>query len=123
MPVLSEVQNSTFIVTLIGDLEGGQLIDAIVAGYSDPRFTVTSSILVDVRQSLANPSSEDMYQACKRILGPRPPGHRGKWAILVRNEPLRFGLGRMAAGRMGSLGVEMAVFTEMDAALRYLARP
>lgn len=123
MPVSSEFQNAIFMVTIVGEFESGQLLQAIIAGYSDPLFTVHTSVLVDARLSLANPSGEDVYRASRKITDQRPAGHTGKWVIVVRSEPLHIGLGRMAALTMESLGIPMAVFTEMNTALDYLRQP
>lgn len=117
---MSEFQNDTFVVTIWGDFLPGQLKDAIVAGYSDPRFTANTAILVDSTRSLAIPSAADVQGASRIILGRRPVGHTGKFAIVTRSEPLRFGLARMAALTMESLGATMAVFQERDAALKFL---
>jgi hypothetical protein len=120
MPVSSGFQGEIFVVTIIGGFASGELLQAIIAGYSDPLFVADTPVLVDARHSLANPAGEDMHQASRTITRQRPAGHDGKWAIVVRTEPVRIGLGRMAALTMESLGVPMGAFTEMNAALAYL---
>src|SRR5690242_7652343 len=117
---MSEFQNGSFVVTIWGDFFPGQLRDAIISGYSDPRFTANTPILVDSSRSLAIPSGADVQGASRIILGRRPVGHTGKFAIVTRSEPLRFGLARMAALMMESLGATMAVFKDRDAALNFL---
>ena len=117
---MSEFQNDTFVVTIWGDFTHGELRNAIIAGYSDPRFTANTPVLVDSTRSVAIPSGADVQESSRIILGRRPAGHTGKFAIVTRSEPLRFGLARMAALTMESLGTTMAVFEERDAALKFL---
>lgn len=121
MPAVSEFQNATFVVSVWGDFAPGELRDAIISGYSDPRFRVDTPILVDTTRSLAMPSGADVIESSRIIFGRRPTGHTGKFAIVTRNEPLRFGLARMATLTMESFGAAMAVFQETDAALKFLA--
>jgi hypothetical protein len=122
MPVSWEFQHGIFIVTATGNYAADELVQAIGKGYSDPEFVQTTPVLVDARQSAANPSSEDVRQTCRRIIGRRPPGHIGKWAIVTGHDPLRFGIGRMGSLTMETLGISVEVFTEMDAALTYVSR-
>src|SRR5690242_17067036 len=117
---MSEFQDDTLVVTIWGDFVHGQLREAIVAGYSDPRFTANTPILVDATRSVAIPSGADVQESSRIILGRRPAGHTGRFAIVTRSEPLRFGLARMAALTMESLGATMAVFQETEAALKFL---
>ena len=120
MPVSSEFQDGIFRITPVGDYQSDDLVAAITQGYSNPKFVQTTPLLVDTRQSAANPSSDDVQQTCRRILGHRPPGHIGKWAIVTGTDPLRFGIGRMGSLTMQSLGVPVEVFTEMAPALAYV---
>ena len=120
VPITSEFQNETFVVTILGDFAPGELTEAIISAYSDPHFMASTPILVDTRRSLANPSGADMRDASRTILGRRPAGHTGRFAIVTRSEPLRFGLARMATLNMESFGATMAVFHETDAALKFL---
>ena len=64
--------------------------------------------------------SADMRRISKRVLARRPARHTGKWATLAASDPLRYGIARMGALNMQSLGVPMAVFTDYDAAIRHL---
>lgn len=120
MPVSSAFQDGIFVVTPVGEYELNDLVAVVTKGYSDPKFAQTTPLLFDTRQSTANPSSDDVQQLCRRILGPRPPGHIGKWALVTGKDPLRFGIGRMGSLTMHSLGVPVEVFTEMNPALAYI---
>ena len=120
MPIFSEFQDDIFRVKIVGNFAAGELLEAFLAGFADPRFTASTAIFVDARLSSANPSGKDVSRSSERIAASRPIGHSGKWAIVTSTTPVRFGLGRMAALTMESIGVPMAVFTEMDAALEYL---
>jgi hypothetical protein len=111
MPVSSQFQGQVFVVSMIGHYAYDDLAQAIISAYSHPNFTATTSVLVDARQSEANPSSDDVRHTSQKVVGRRPAGHSGKWAVLVGQGPLRFGIGRMGALTMGSLGVPMEVFT------------
>lgn len=120
MPITYTFHGNAVVVTVEGILQPGQLIETITSAYNDPQFMLKTSVLVDVRQSAANPTSAEVQQASRVIVGRRPPGHVGRWAILTSREPMRFGNGRMAALTMESLGVPMGVFTEIEPALDYL---
>lgn len=105
---------------MIGEYAYDDLAQTIISGYTDPSFTATTPVLVDATQSKADPSSEDVRRTSKKVVGRLPAGHRGKWAVLVGQGPLRFGIGRMGALTMASLGVPMEVFTEAGSALKFL---
>ena len=122
MPVSSEFQEGIFIVTPTGAYEADELVDVIRGGYTAPQFADNTHVLVDTRQSAANPSSEQVQQTCRRIVGQCPAGHKGKWALVTGTDPLRFGIGRMGSLVMKNLGISVEVFTEMDAALTYMRR-
>ena len=120
MPVSSEFQDGALIITPVGEYQSDDLVAVLTQGYSNAKFAQTTAVLFDTRQSAANPSSDDVQRLCRRILGQRPPGHIGKWAIVTGTDPLRFGIGRMGSLVMQSLGVPVEVFTEMDTALAYV---
>lgn len=120
MPVSSEFQDGVLIVTPSGAYQADELVEAIKQGYKAPQFGLTTHVLVDTRQSAANPSSEQVQQLCRRIIGQRPFEHKGKWAVVTGTDPLRYGIGRMGSLVMQSLGIPVEVFTEMDAALAYM---
>src|SRR5690242_13351938 len=105
MPVSAKFQDGIFVVTPVGDYGCDDLVTAITNGYADPNFGQTTAVLVDARESSANPTSDDVHHTCRRILGQRPPGHIGKWAVVTSKDPLRFGIGRMGSLTMQSLGV------------------
>lgn len=121
MPISSQFRDGTLVLTVVGEFPRGQIADTILAAYSDPRFTTDTDVLIDARKAQADPSA-NLNLSARRILGLRPAGHTGRWAIVVGLEPLQFGMARMAALTMQSLGVPMGAFTEMDAALAYLKR-
>ena len=122
MPVSSEFQNGILIVTPSGAYQADELVDVIKNGYTAPEFAHSTHVLVDTRQSEANPSSDEVQQVCRRIIGQCPAGHKGKWALVTGTDPLRFGIGRMGSLVMKNLGISVEVFTEMDAALAYMRR-
>src|SRR5689334_21854283 len=93
MPVSSEFQHGIFVVTATGSYEAEELVGVMKKGYAAPKFAQTTHVLVDTRKSAANPSSEDVQQMCRRIIGQRPPGHMGKWVVVTGTDPLRFGIG------------------------------
>ena len=55
-------------VTVEGALPPGRLIETITSAYTDPHFTLKTSVLVDVRQSAANPTSTEVQQASRVIV-------------------------------------------------------
>lgn len=120
MPVISDFQDEIFVVTVVGDYTYDEYVEAVVRGFSDPKFASTTPVLVDSRESAASPSSEDVRNVGRRILGRRPAGHIGNWAAVTNTQPLRYGSARMGGLTMASLGLEVQIFTDMDAALAYL---
>ena len=122
MSVSSEFQDGILIVTPCGAYEADELVDVIKNGYTAAEFAQTTNVLVDTRQSAANPSSDEVQQTCRRIIGQCPAGHRGKWAVVTGTDPLRFGIGRLISLVLKNLGIAVEVFTEMDAALAYMRR-
>ena len=122
MPVTSDFQDEIFVVKIVGEYTYDEYVDAIVRGFSDPRFTNATPVLVDSRESEASPTSEELRDVGRRILGQRPADHVGKWAAVTKSEPLRFGSARMGSLTMRSLGLEVQIFTDMDPAIAYLRR-
>ena len=120
MPVSSEIHKGILVITIVGEYELDELFDAITRGYTHPGFSETTPVLVDSRQSSANPSSDAVRQLCRKVIGRRPSGHTGKWAIVTGTDPLRFGIGRMSSLTMESMGVPVQVFTELNPALTYM---
>jgi hypothetical protein len=120
MPIHTEFHDGILRLSIAGLPPRGEVVEIFLAACSDPRFTAETAVLIDARESQANPSSADLHEYARRIIRRCPVGYAGKWAVVVRKEPLQFGLGRMGALTMESAGIPMAAFTEMDAALTYL---
>ena len=123
MPIACEFQDGLLLLTISGDYPLRELVDGIISAYSNPKFTTSTSVLMDARQSTANRSSEDVWLSSQKLVGQQPAGYVGKWAIVVGDGPFRFALGRMGALTMESMGVPMAAFTDVNAALEYLRAP
>lgn len=120
MPVSWAFQNSILVVTIVEEYEYREFIEALIQAYDNPEFTKTTAVLIDARQSRSTLSGADMQATKRTIIGRRPASHTGKWAMVTGPEPLRFGIGRMAALTMESMGVKAEVFTDLDAALKFL---
>jgi len=120
MPVYVEFRNDILFVTISGESTDDQLSAAVFAGYANSLFTPTTSVLLDARLSKANPSGEEVRRTCSKIIGRRPAGHSGKWALVTAREPLQFGIGRMRGLTMTGFGVPMEVFTDVHMALAFL---
>ena len=120
MPISSTFSDSILFLTIVAEVSKEEVIETAIAAFSDPRFKETMNVLVDARQSITNPSAVEMEMVIRTATSRRPRGHAGKWAIVVRNEPLRFGVGRMAAGMMGTFGIRTEVFTDVEKATQYL---
>lgn len=120
MPVYSKFQSGILVAIAVGQFTYDEFVEAVVHGYTDPSFTEKTPVLIDARESKADLTSADVHNISSRILGRRPAGHIGRWALVTSTEPLRFGIARMGALTMQSLGVPMEVFTDLRAALDYL---
>ena len=120
MPVSAKFQDQVLIVTVVGTFTIDEFVQTIVARFDDLKFTKTTPVLIDSRESQSQLMSADVREISRRVIARRPAGHTGKWATLTSADPLRFGIARMGATTIESLGVPMEVFTDMDPALAYL---
>jgi len=120
MAVSLSFQDGVLVVTMSGENAFREFVTAIRQAYADERFGTRTPVLIDARQSTAAPNAAEVHEGCRSLMMARPNGHAARWASVVRPEPLRFGIGRMVALTMESMGSETAVFTEVEAALTFL---
>ena len=120
MGISSEFQDGLFIVNIDGEYGPEDLVRVVAQGFKDPRFTQSTPVLLNAYLSSTNPPGAYIQRTTREIIDQRPTGHYGKWAIVAGNSPWRFGLARMRALWMDSLGVGMEVFTDTKPALDYL---
>lgn len=123
MPISSAVQDGLLTVTIVGEHLYEEVVEVVVRASADPNFSHATPVLLNARQWLGNPSSDEVWDGNRRIFSRRPDGHVGKWAILASAEPFRFGIARMIALTLESMGLSGAAFTDAEAALDYLRRP
>ena len=123
MPVSAKFQGDVLIVMVVGTFAIEEFVQTIVGKFADLKFTKSTPILIDSRDSQSQLMSADVREISGRVIARRPAGHTGKWATLTSADPLRFGIARMGALTMESLGVPMEVFTDMGSALAYLREP
>ena len=120
MPISYEFRDEILVVRIMGDYESADFTRTIAQGYTDPRFLRTTPILIDARESESSITGDEMQRIKRRIIGQLPAGHEGKWAMVTRTDPLRYGIGRMAGLVMESMGVPAVIFTDIEEARIFL---
>jgi hypothetical protein len=121
MPVTWEIRNGVLIVTLIGNYSFDEPIQAVAAAMADPGFRVGMSLLIDVRLSLVNPSSEATRKRAHWMASLHSSGFSSRYAIVVSAQPHQYGIGRMLATYLELEGLEMRIFTDLGEAWRWLS--
>ena len=121
MPVSWEIRSSILIVTLVGEC-GVDITKAFDEAMADPRFRAGTSLLLDVRRSADNPSSEEFRRRTELLARRTARGLATRVAILIGPKPHQYGLARMASVHSETNGIELEIFTEMDEALEWLER-
>ena len=122
MPVVWEVQQSVIIVSTNGHYRGSELLAAIDEA---TRRTPGLPLLFDSRAALGYLTPQEIGRRTQWIAGAHRQGLISRCAVLVPPNPYRVQVADLSAAELRKLGVETLVFTDGDAALRWLkgARP
>lgn len=121
MPVSWEIRSSILIVTLVGEC-GIEITKAFDEAMADPRFRAGTSLLLDVRRSADNPSSDEFRRRIELLARRTAKGLASRIAIVIGPKPHHYGLARMASVHSETKGIELEIFTEMKEALEWLER-
>ena len=121
MAVSWEIRGSILVLTLVGEC-GLEITKAFEEAMTDPRFLPGTSLLLDVRRSADNPSSDE-FRRRTELLGRRTArGLASRCALVIGPKPHQYGLARMASVHSETKGIELEIFTEMEEALGWLER-
>jgi len=87
----------------------------------DPRFQPGTSLLLDVRLSADNPTSDEMRPRARWLATLQAKGLSSRCAIVIGPRTHEFGLARMAATHLEIQGLELEIFTALNEALEWLS--
>jgi len=121
MPVSYEIRDAVLRLNLDGEYEPESVLQTFLDAIADPKCPKRVDLLVDVSRSasLAKRAPGEI-QTVAESLGPFGERIGGRCAI-VANDDLQFGLTRMGSAYSGSVGVDVQVFRDPEAALAWLA--
>ncbi len=120
MPVTYEIRGSVLIVTLVG-VCGNEVSKVITEGIADPAFQVGSSLLLDVRHCLDDPSSGELQSRAASLAARRAHGLSTRCAFVIGPKAYQFGVARMASTHAEIRGMQMEIFTDLNEALQWLS--
>jgi len=123
LPVTWSYRDAILIVETIGTYGRAELERALADARADARFAAETPVLFDGRLSQADISTADVDWRVQFVSTLRAMGFSPRCAVVVRDKPVTFGLGRMLSLRLGSEDVELRVTRDFDEALRWLRRP
>ena len=120
MPVTWSLEGDLVQLSLEGQYEPTDIIDAFLAALADPRCPEEISLLLDTTRS----QSLDMrapgeIRHVAQYLGPYRKRIRGRCAVVVGTD-LHFGLSRMGSAYSETVGVDARVFRSKAEALDWL---
>ena len=124
MPVLWEWRDSVLLITTIGAYANEEMATAFAEMRADQLFVRGTALVFDARESKAPLTKGDVdwrvgifADALKREgFGPRIA------FVLTTNEPHRYGIARMVQALTALKGFDIAIFRDVDEALRWAAR-
>jgi len=122
MAVTYRILGHSLVMTCKGVYTHPQVVAVFMDAIKDSAFNPPMSLLVDARQSKANPSLDQIESLVNflsrfhTVLSPRG-------AILAAPNSLIYGLGRMYAALAAVKGFNIEIFERQRDALAWLARP
>jgi MOSC domain-containing protein YiiM len=122
MPVTWEFRGSALVVNTAGRYRPEDLARAAAEARADPRFRPGAFLLFDGRLSEAELTTESVKWRVAWVASLRDAGFSSRCAVVVSEQPHRYGLGRMASFLLEAEGVELQVFTDVQSAIAWLDR-
>ena len=122
MPVTWRIERSAVVITAVGDYAVHEFHHAIEEALTSPEFTPGMALLIDGRSSLEYSPDAELRERAERLAALRARGLAGMCAIVTRDEPLHLMLMRVIGDRLEQLGMQTAMFTDIDPAWRWLGQ-
>lgn len=122
MAVTYRILGHNLVMTCKGVYTHPQVVAVFMDATKDPAFNPPMSLLVDARQSKANPSL-DQIESLVNFLSSFRTALSPRGAILAVPNSLIYGLGRMYAALAAVKGFEIEIFERQRDALVWLAQP
>lgn len=120
MPVTWELRNRVLVVSLDGDYEYDAPVRAITEAMQHPSFLPGTMLLIDARLTTTRRSSEEFRERAIWMASLQAKGLASRCALVIPPQTHQYGLARMAATHVEMHGMELQIFTDMDAASQWL---
>lgn len=121
MAVQWSYQNGLLVMETVGDYTIDDLKLAIADAAADPGFKPGTSVLIDSRESAVQALAPSEIEHRISLIASLPArGFSSRCALVVRTEPVRFGVGRQLQMHVESRGVRLHVGYDLPAAVAWL---
>ena len=107
------------VVTGRGDLVASDIMDAAARVYGDPQFQCGMSTLLDVRGARPAVTADKVRTIVGFVSHNLERRGKGRCAVVTGRE-VDYGMARMAHVYMEAIGIKLMVFTDLEAAERWL---
>jgi hypothetical protein len=120
MPVRYSFEGNLFRMDLEGHYTPQEMMETLEAGLADPLLPADARFLLDVRESaeLARRSAE-LIRTIAEFFAVRAE-RLGNCCAILTGSPVQYGLARVGASAIESLGVNVEVFSSLDEAVSWL---
>ena len=108
------------VVKLAGSYRLEEMQQVTDAALASPERPATVGLLIDARESLANPELPEIEQRAFWLAALPGAGVLPRFATITSPERFRYGLTRMLEALVSSRGCELRIFTGYDEAVAWL---
>jgi hypothetical protein len=123
LPIKWSYVGSVLVVETIGKYQREELVRALIEARTAPQFRPETRVLFDGRTSEADVSVSEIDGRVRFANSVVEMGFSRRIALVVRDTPLWFGMGRMLSLRLESHNIELKVTRDFDEATRWLVGP
>jgi hypothetical protein len=120
MPVTWEFRNRVLVVSLDGDYEYHAPVRAITEAMHHPSFLPGTMLLIDARLTTTRRSSDEFRERAIWMASLQEKGLASRCALVIPSQTHQYGLARMAATHVEMHGMELQIFTDIEAASQWL---
>jgi len=107
------------VLTCRDDLVSDDIVAALERVYADPQFAYGMNVLCDLRDARPDLTAGDIRRIVDFVSRNREARGAGRSAV-VASRDVDYGMARIAQVYLEPLGVELAVFRDMQQAARWL---